>query len=57
MEFINGTVTGKNYDFLVVNTAATFTTLTGTGSENLLTAYNFWGFYFRWHRYQRSQWR
>jgi hypothetical protein len=26
MEFINGTVTGKNYDFLVVNTAATFTT-------------------------------
>jgi hypothetical protein len=40
MEFINGTVTGKNYDFLVVNAAATFTTLTGTGSENLLTAYN-----------------
>ena len=39
MEFIDGTVTGKNYDFLVVNTAATFTTLTGTGSENLLTAY------------------
>ncbi len=43
MEFINGTVTGKNYDFLVVNTAATFTTLTGTGNENLLTAYNFSG--------------
>jgi len=43
MEFIDGTVTGKNYDFLVVNTAATFTTLTGTGSENLLTAYNFSG--------------
>jgi hypothetical protein len=33
--------TGKNYDFLVVNSAATMTTLTGTGSENLLTAYNF----------------
>jgi hypothetical protein len=43
MEFIDGTVTGKNYDFLIVNTAATFTTLTGTGSENLLTAYNFSG--------------
>ena len=39
MEFVDGLVTGKNYDFLVVNTAATFTTLTGTGSENLLTAY------------------
>jgi len=39
MEFVDAVVTGKNYDFLVVNTAATFTTLTGTGSENLLTAY------------------
>ncbi len=39
MEFVDADVTGKNYDFLVVNTAATFTTLTGTGSENLLTAY------------------
>ena len=39
MEFVDAAVTGKNYDFLVVNTAATFTTLTGTGSENLLTAY------------------
>jgi hypothetical protein len=38
-EFVDAAVTGKNYDFLVVNTAATFTTLTGTGSENLLTAY------------------
>jgi hypothetical protein len=43
MEFVDAAVTGKNYDFLVVNTAATFTTLTGTGSENLLTAYNFSG--------------
>jgi len=39
MEFVDAAVTGKNYDFLVVNTAATFTTLTGTGSESLLTAY------------------
>jgi len=39
MEFIDGAVSGKVFDFLVVNTAATFTTLTGTGSENLLTAY------------------
>ena len=39
MEFVDAAVSGKNYDFLVVNTAATFTTLTGTGSENLLTAY------------------
>jgi len=40
MEFVDGLVTGKNYDFLVVNTAATFTTLTGTGGDNLLTPYN-----------------
>ena len=39
MEFVDAAVSGKNYEFLVVNTAATFTTLTGTGSENLLTAY------------------
>jgi len=39
MEFVDAAVSGKTYDFLVVNTAATFTTLTGTGSENLLTAY------------------
>ena len=43
MEFVDAAVTGKNYDFLVVNTAATFTTLTGTGGENLLSAYNFSG--------------
>jgi hypothetical protein len=43
MEFVDGLVTGKNYDFLVVNTAATFTTLTGTGGENLLTPYNLSG--------------
>jgi hypothetical protein len=39
MEFVDAAVTGKNYDFVVVNAAATFTTLTGSGSENLLTAY------------------
>jgi hypothetical protein len=40
MEFVDAAVSGKVYDFVVVNTAATFTTLTGTGGENLLTAYN-----------------
>jgi hypothetical protein len=39
MEFVDGPVTGKNYDFIVVNAAATFTTLTGSGGEDLLTAY------------------
>jgi len=39
MEFVDGSVSGKNYDFIVVNAAATFTTLTGTGGEDLLTAY------------------
>ena len=39
MQFIDAAVSGTNFDFLVVNTAATFTTLTGTGGENLLTAY------------------
>jgi len=39
MEFVDGAVSGKNYDFIVVNVAATFTTLTGTGGEDLLTAY------------------
>jgi hypothetical protein len=43
MEFVNGAVSGKVYDFVVVNAAATFTVLTGTGSENLLTAYNLSG--------------
>ena len=39
MEFVDAAVSGKNYDFIVVNSAATFTTLTGTGGEDLLTAY------------------
>ena len=29
MEFVDAAVSGKNYDFLVVNTAATFTIVTG----------------------------
>jgi hypothetical protein len=43
MEFINGAVSGKVYDFIVVNAAATFTVLTGTGGENLMTPYNLSG--------------
>ena len=39
MEFVDAAVTGKNYDFIVVNVAATFTTLTGTGGEDLRSAY------------------
>lgn len=39
MQFIDAAVSGANFDFIVVNAAATFTTLTGTGGENLLTAY------------------
>jgi hypothetical protein len=39
MEFVDGLVSGKNFDFIVVNAAATFTTLTGSGGEDLLTAY------------------
>ena len=40
MEFVDAAVTGKNYDFIVVNVAATFTVLTGTGTEDLRSAYN-----------------
>ena len=43
MEFVDGSVTGKNYDFLVVNAATEFSALTGTNSEDLLTAYNLSG--------------
>jgi len=42
MEYISSSVTGKNYDFLVVNEAATFTTLT-SGGTNLVTLYNLTG--------------
>ena len=39
MQFIDAAVSGANFVFIVVNTAATFTTLTGSGGEDLLTAY------------------
>ena len=39
MQFIDAAVSGANFDFIVVNAAATFTNLTGTGGEDLLTAY------------------
>ena len=39
MQFIDAAVSGQNFDFIVVNTAATLTTLTGSGGEDLLTAY------------------
>jgi hypothetical protein len=42
MEYISSSVTGKNYDFLVVNEAATFTTLTSGGTD-LVTLYNLTG--------------
>jgi 3-hydroxyisobutyrate dehydrogenase-like beta-hydroxyacid dehydrogenase len=41
MEFVDAAVSGKVYDFVVVNSAGTLTVLTGSGSEDLLTAYNF----------------
>jgi hypothetical protein len=43
MEYFNGAVSSKSYDFLVVNTAATLTVLTGEGGINLLTLYNLSG--------------
>jgi hypothetical protein len=43
MQFIDAAVSGTNFDFIVVNVAATFTTLTGTGGEDLLTAYSMSG--------------
>lgn len=42
MEFISSSVTEKNYDFLVVNEAATFTTLTSGGTD-LVALYNLSG--------------
>ena len=43
MRFVDAAVSGQNFDFIVVNVAATFTTLTGTGGEDLLTAYSLSG--------------
>ena len=39
MQFVDAAVSGQVFDFIVVNVAATFTTLTGSGGEDLLTAY------------------
>lgn len=43
MEYVNGAVSDKSFDFLVVNNAATLTALTGEGGINLLTLYNLSG--------------
>jgi hypothetical protein len=43
MEFVNGAVSSKEYDFLVVNTAATLSVLTGEGGTDLLDLYNLSG--------------
>jgi hypothetical protein len=50
MEFVDAAVTGENFDFIVVNTAATFTTLTGTGGENNVGQVRICG-----HRHQRKE--
>jgi hypothetical protein len=39
MEFVNGAVTEKAFDFLVVNEAATFSVLTSAGGADLVTLY------------------
>ena len=43
MEFVNGAVTEKSYDFLVVNEAATFSVLTSAEGADLVTLYNLSG--------------
>jgi hypothetical protein len=43
MEFVNGAVSSKEYDFLVVNEAATFSVLTSESGANLVTLYNLSG--------------
>jgi len=43
MEFVNGAVTEKAYDILVVNEAATLSVLTSAGGANLITLYNLSG--------------
>jgi hypothetical protein len=43
MEFVNGAVSSKEYDFLVVNEAATFSVLTSASGANLVTLYNLSG--------------
>jgi len=43
MEFVNGAVSSKAYDFLVVNEAATFSVLTSASGANLVTLYGLSG--------------
>ena len=43
MEYVNSSVSGKQFDFVVVNEAATLSTLTSSGGANLLTLYNLSG--------------
>jgi hypothetical protein len=43
MEYVNSSVSGKAFDFVVVNDAATLSTLTSSGGANLLTLYNLSG--------------
>jgi hypothetical protein len=43
MEFVNGAVSSKSYDFLVVNEAAVFSVLTSGSGANLVTLYNLSG--------------
>ena len=43
MEYVSSSVSGKSYDFVVVNEAATLSTLTSSGGANLLTLYNLSG--------------
>ena len=40
MQFIDASVSGANLDFIVVNIASGFSTLTGTGGEYIRTAYS-----------------
>jgi hypothetical protein len=58
MEFVDAAVSGKNYDFLVVNAAATFTTLTGSGGEDLADCLcNVSQVRVCWNSYFGPQWR
>jgi hypothetical protein len=43
VEFVNGAVTDKQFDFLVVNEAATFSVLTSEQGANLVSLYNLSG--------------
>ena len=43
MEFIDAAVSGKAYDYLIVNSACSLTTLTDSSGANLVSLYNFSG--------------